>query len=85
MTDRIPVDPPERIELENDTLVLDEIFHREVLGGASRRTGKRYEKSGLPFVTLRGYKYRPLRAGREWLERQIQHPNTAPKRRVRAS
>lgn len=78
---RIRRDPPERIELENDVLVRDEIFCAEVLGGASRRSGTRAEAEGLPFVMVRGLKYRPLREGRRWLAARIQRKGEAPKRR----
>jgi hypothetical protein len=35
---------PARIVLNGDELVRDDIFHIEVLAGANRRTGKRYER-----------------------------------------
>lgn len=40
--------PADRIQLPNDTLVLDALFCAEVLGGATRRTGRRLEAEGLP-------------------------------------
>ena len=70
---RLPA--PERIVIDDDELVLDAIFHTEVLAGANRRTGKRYEAEGLPYVYVRGMKYRPLREGRKWLANRIQRPN----------
>jgi len=66
---------PERITLGDDELVRDDVFHVEVLAGANRRTGRRYEADGLPFIFIRGMKYRPLREGREWLANQIRRPN----------
>jgi hypothetical protein len=74
-------DRPRRIELPNDVLVIDEDFHREVLAGASRRTGKRLESEGLPFVMVTGIKYRPLNAGRAWLADRITRKNQTQKRR----
>jgi hypothetical protein len=74
---------PARIVLNGDELVRDDIFHIEVLAGANRRTGKRYERDGLPFVYIRGLKYRPLREGREWLANRIQRPNQKHARRSR--
>jgi hypothetical protein len=74
---------PERISLDGDELVRDDIFHIEVLAGANRRTGKRYERDGLPFVYIRGLKYRPLREGREWLANRIQRPTQERTRRSR--
>jgi hypothetical protein len=71
---QIPTAPP-RIVLNGDELIRDDIFHIEVLAGANRRTGKRYERDGLPGVLIRGMKYRPLREGREWLANRIQRPN----------
>jgi hypothetical protein len=66
-------DRPRRIELSGDVLLIDADFHKEVLAGASRRTGKRLEAEGLPFVMVGGCKYRPLTAGRAWLADRIQH------------
>jgi hypothetical protein len=42
-----------------------------VLAGANRRTAKRYEREGLPFVMVAGKKYRPLGQGRAWLASRI--------------
>ena len=39
--------------------------------GANRRTAKRYEREGLPFVMVAGRKYRPLGQGRAWLASRI--------------
>ena len=74
---------PERIVLNGEELVRDDVFHTEVLAGANRRTGKRYERDGLPFIYVRGLKYRPLREGREWLANRIQRPNQGRTRRSR--
>ena len=60
-----------RIELPDDTLVLDRDFCREVLGGVTRRTAFRFETDGLPFVMIGGRKYRPLNEGRAWLAKRI--------------
>lgn len=74
-------DRPPRIEIAGDVLLIDELFHKEVLGGANRRSGKRYEAEGLPFVMVAGCKYRPLNAGRAWLADRITTKNQKPKRR----
>jgi hypothetical protein len=74
-------DRPRRIELSDDVLIIDEDFHKEVLAGASRRTGKRLEAEGLPFLMVTGVKYRPLNAGRAWLSNRITHKNPQQKRR----
>ena len=42
-----------------------------MLAGANRRTAKRYEREGLPFVMVAGKKYRPLGQGRAWLASRI--------------
>jgi hypothetical protein len=80
---RIPLlkSRPRRIELGDDVLVIDADFHQEVLAGASRRTGKRLESDGLPFVMVAGCKYRPLNAGRAWLAERIMQKNKTQKRR----
>jgi hypothetical protein len=75
--------PPERIELNNDTLVIDRVFCQEVLAGASRRTAKNLERQGLAFVMVAGHKYRPLREGKAFVEARIQRLGQAPKRRGR--
>ncbi len=75
-------DRPRRIELPDDVLVIDEDFHREVLAGASRRTGKRLEAEGLPYIMVTGVKYRPLNAGRTWLADRISHKNLQKRRRA---
>ena len=62
---------PNRVEIPNDTLIPDEDFCREVLGGCARRTAKRYEREGLPYILIRGRKFRPLNAGRAWLASRI--------------
>ena len=74
-------DRPRRIELPDDVLIIDEDFHTEVLAGASRRTGKRLEAQGLPFIMVTGVKYRPLKAGRAWLADRITRNNQPQKRR----
>jgi hypothetical protein len=76
-------DRPRRIELPDDVLVIDADFHQEVLAGASRRTGKRLEAQGLPFILVSGVKYRPLIAGRTWLANRVERKGQQPKRRRR--
>jgi hypothetical protein len=69
------------ITIPGDLLIPDDEFCREVLDGATRRTARRYEHDGLPFVMIRGRKFRPLNAGREWLARRIQAVAYKPRRR----
>ena len=59
------------ITIPGDLLIPDDEFCREVLDGATRRTARRYEHDGLPFVMIRGRKFRPLNAGREWLAERM--------------
>jgi hypothetical protein len=67
------------IPLPDDVAVLDEEFCEHVLNGATRRTASRYEGEGLPVLMVRGRKFRPLNAGREWLATRIKA--TQPQRR----
>ena len=60
-----------RIEIPGDMLVSDSEFCATVLGGVHRRTAKRLELEGLPFIMVGGRKYRPLRQGRAWLAARI--------------
>jgi len=73
-----------RIEIDGDVLVTDEEFCATVLAGANRRTAKRYELHGLPFVMVAGRKYRPLGQGRAWLASRIK-VRKAPQRHRRTS
>jgi hypothetical protein len=75
-------EPAGRIEIPGDVLVLDAVFCREVLAGATRRTAARLEADGLPFVMVAGRKYRPLREGQAWLAARIQRRNQPRRRRV---
>jgi hypothetical protein len=72
MSSEVTARAPARIEIPGDTLVLDQVFCEEVLGGATTRTSKRYDADGLPFAMVAGRKYRPLREGREWVAARIQ-------------
>jgi hypothetical protein len=75
---------PTSIEIPGDVLIPDADFCRDVLGGTHRRTAKRYEMEGLPFVMISNRKFRPLNAGREWLAARIQAQVTyRPQRRRR--
>lgn len=82
MTDEVP---PTAIEIPGDTLIPDDVFCRDVLGGSHRRTAKRYEQEGLPYLMIRGRKYRPLNAGRAWLAARIVAHNTHAHTRRRTS
>jgi len=66
---------PRRIEIPGDILIPDEDFCAQVLAGASKRTSRRMEALGLPYVMIAGCKYRPLNAGRAWLAKRIITPN----------
>ncbi len=77
---RVP--PPERIEIDGDVLLKDELWCQEVLAGATTRTARRQEAEGCPFTFIRGYKYRPLNAGRSWLASRIQRRNQPRKKQV---
>ena len=58
---------PVRIELADDVLISDEEFCALVLAGIHRRTARRYEREGLPFVMVGGKKFRPsARGGLGW-------------------
>jgi hypothetical protein len=71
-----------RIEIGGDTLVTDAEFCATVLAGVHRRTARRYERDGLPFVMVGGKKYRPLGQGRAWLASRIKvRRNASPRRR----
>ena len=73
--------PTERIEIPGDVLLIDQLWCDEVLGGASTKTSKRLEAEGLPYVFIRGSKYRPLNEGREFVAARIQRRNQPPRRR----
>jgi len=73
-----------RIDVGDDVLIPDVEFCTLVLGGANRRTAKRYEREGLPFVMVAGRKYRPLGQGRAWLASRIK-VRKAPQRHRRTS
>jgi hypothetical protein len=70
-----------RIEIPGDVLVVDEDFCRQALAGASKRTAKRLEEEGLPYVMVAGWKFRPLNAGLAWLAGRITRRNQPQKRR----
>jgi hypothetical protein len=72
---------PVRIDVDSDILVTDAEFCRTVLGGVHRRTAKRLEHEGLPYILLGGRKYRPLAQGRAWLASRIKVRNASPQRR----
>jgi hypothetical protein len=74
--------PVTRIELADDVLISDAEFCRAVLGGVNRRTARRYERDGLPFVMLGGKKYRPLGQGRAWLAGRITVREVPRRRRL---
>jgi hypothetical protein len=71
------------IAIPGDVLVPDAEFCAEVLNGATRRTARRLEREGLPYVMVRGLKFRPLNEGRSWLAGRIQRRGQQPQRRRR--
>ena len=68
-----------RIEIPGDELLTDEEFCAVVLAGATTRTARRLDAEGLPYIKVRGRKYRPLREGQTWLAAQIQRRNQPKK------
>ena len=76
--------PAALIDIPGDQLAIDELFCDWVLGGATTRTAHRYQAEGLPFVYVKGKKYRPLGEGRKWLADRIQRRGEAPKHRRQA-
>lgn len=77
--------PSSRIEIPGDVLVPDEEFCRDVLNDCTRRTSRRYDAQGLPYILIRGRKFRPLNAGRTWLASRIKVQVVGPQRRSRSS
>ena len=75
--------PTQHIIIPGDVLVPDAEFCAEVLNGATRRTARRLERDGLPYVMVRGVKFRPLNEGRIWLAGRIQRRGQQPPRRRR--
>ena len=69
------------ITIPGDVLVPDPEFCVEVLNGATRRTARRLDREGLPFVMVRGQKFRPLNEGRSWLAARIQRKGRSQRRR----
>jgi hypothetical protein len=59
------------ILIPGDTLIPDAEFCEQVLDGINRRAARRLDAKGLPFVMVRGRKFRPLNEGRTWLAGQI--------------
>jgi hypothetical protein len=74
----------QHIVIPGDVLVPDAEFCAEVLNGATRRTARRLEREGLPYVMVRGLKFRPLNVGKIWLAGRIQRRGQQPQRRRRA-
>jgi hypothetical protein len=64
--------PLRHIEIPGDTLIPDGEFRALLLNNCTRRTASRLEDEGLPYVFIAGFKFRPLREGREWLAARIQ-------------
>jgi hypothetical protein len=69
-----------RNEIPGDVLLPDEDFCSVVLDGATTRTARRLDAEGLPYVKVRGRKYRPLREGQAWLGPASTHQSALPVR-----
>jgi hypothetical protein len=61
-----------RITLDDDVLIPDRDFREEYLNNATSRTGRRYDRQGLPYVRLNGLKMRPVKRCAEWIANRIQ-------------
>jgi hypothetical protein len=69
-----------QIELPNgDTLVPDADWRKEA-GDVTERTGRNWDQLGCPFIYIGGKKFRPRKAGLNWLASRIQQRN--PRRTV---
>ena len=66
---------PSQIELDGDVAIPDEDFRRQYLNGATFRTAQKYDKQGLPYLIVNGFKMRPVNAGKAWLTKRIQRDN----------
>jgi hypothetical protein len=64
-------EPQREITLNGERLLIDQAFRDEKLAGCSQRTGSRYDARGLPFVMIRGFKYRPVERGCTWIATNI--------------
>jgi hypothetical protein len=85
-TPTTPTATTTHIDIPGDVLITDAEFCREVLDDATRRTSRRYDREGLPYVMIRGRKFRPLNAGRAWIAGRIKaHVAYRPTRSRRAS
>jgi hypothetical protein len=72
-------DRPERIDIEGDVLIRNDIIAAQQ--GGSERSLNRGDSKGAPFTFINGVKYRPERAYREYLAGQVQRQGQPPKRR----
>ena len=63
------------IDLDGDELITDAELAKK--WRCTRRTLARYDRlpDGLPYIMIAGRKYRSQKRSREWLARQMQHPN----------
>lgn len=72
-------DRPERIEIEGDVLVRNDVFALE--RKRSVRGVDREDSKGAPFAYVAGVKYRPVNAYGRYLAGQVKIKNQPPKRR----
>jgi hypothetical protein len=78
-------DTQRRIELpDGDYAIPDEDYCAQELDGCTTRTAQTYDRLGLPYIKLRGEKWRPVLAGRQWKKQQIV-PRKQPARATRAA
>ena len=63
------------IHLPDDELIPDDDLAKQ--WDCTTRTLRRYEHEpdGLPYVTVGGSKYRPVKGCAEWLARRVRKPN----------
>jgi hypothetical protein len=74
-----------RIELpDGDVLVPDAEFLKTA-GDVTARTGNNWDQQGCPYVMIGGRKFRPLKAGLNWLASRIKYRNRPRSGAIRAA
>jgi hypothetical protein len=73
---------PERIPLNDDELVRDDIKQAE--RGVSKRTAQREDAEGAPYIMIGGVKYRPNREYNAFTASRIVRQGPPPAKRRRA-
>ena len=64
-------------------LIPDPDFRRDFLNNCTRRTGKWYDKQGLPYIIVNGVKMRPIKRGQHWIASRIVTRHPRPRLRGR--